>query len=87
MTSKNLQKLVFSKGEKGEGPSEIFLHFTGALCLRAVKRWCKMIRETGSIELSTSPDRSPIIRMQESIKKVKDRLNQKKKSIHQKISF
>ena len=49
MKSKDLQKLVLSKYEKGEGPSEIFRHLNDALCLRTVKRWCKMIRETGSI--------------------------------------
>ena len=46
-----------------------------------------MIRETGSIELSTSPDCSSIIRMQESIKKVKDRLNRKKKVSIRKSAF
>ena len=51
MKSKDLQKPVLSKYEKGEGPSEIFRHLNGALCLRTGKRWCKMIRETGSIEL------------------------------------
>ena len=42
MKSKDLQKLVLSKYEKGEGPSEIFRHLNGALCLRTVKRWCIM---------------------------------------------
>ena len=69
MKSKDLQKLVLSKYEKGEGPLEIFRHLNGALCLRTVKRWCKMICETGSIELSTSPGRSRTIRTKESIKK------------------
>ena len=79
MKSKDLQKLVLSKYEKGEGPSEIFRHLDGALCLRTVKRWCKMIREAGSIELSTSSGRSRTIRTKKSIKKVKHRLNRKKK--------
>ena len=86
MNSKDLQKLVLSKYEKCEGPSEIFRHLDGALCLRTVKRWCKMIRETSSIELSTSPCRSRTIRTKESIKKVKHRLNPKKKSDQPKIS-
>ena len=86
MKSKDLQKLVLSKYEKGEGPSEIFRHLNGALCFRTVKRWCKMIRETGSIELSTSPGRSRTIRTKESIKKVKHRLNRKKESDQPKIS-
>ena len=86
MKSKDLQKLVLSKYEKGEGPSEIFQHLNGALCLRTVKRWCKMIRETGSIELSTSPGRSRTIRTKESIKKVKHRLNRKKKVTSRKLA-
>ena len=86
MKSKDLQKPVLSKYEKGEGPSEIFRHLNGALCLRTVKRWCKMIRETGSIELSKSPGRSPTIRTKESIKKVKYCLNRKKKVTSRKLA-
>ena len=86
MKSKDLQRLVLSKYEKGEGSSEIFRHLNGALCLRTVKRWCKMIRETGSIELSTSPGRSRTIRAKESIKKVKHRLNRKKKVTSRKLA-
>ena len=86
MKSKDLQKLILSKYEKGEGPSEIFRHLNGALCFRTVKRWCKMIRETGSIELSTSPGRSRTIRTKESIKKVKHRLNRKKKVTSRKLA-
>ena len=86
MKSKDLQKLVLSKYKKGEGSLEIFRHLNGALCLRTVKRWCKMIREAGSIELSTSPGRSPTIRTKKSIKKVKHRLNRKKKMTSQKLA-
>ena len=86
MKSKDLQKLVLSKYEKGEGPSEIFRHLNGALCLRTDKRWCKMIRETGSFELSTSPGWSRTIRTKESIKKVKHRLNWKKKVTSRKLA-
>ncbi|CAF4105035.1 unnamed protein product, partial [Rotaria magnacalcarata] len=84
--SKDLQKLVLSKYEKGEGPSDIFRHLNGALCLRTVKRWCEMIRENGSVELSTSPGRARTIRTKESIKKVKNRLNQKKKVTSRKLA-
>ena len=86
MKSKDLQKLVLSKYEEGEGPSEIFRHLNGVLCLRTVKRWCKMIRETGSIELSKSSGRSPTIRTKESIKKVKHCLNRKKKVTSRKLA-
>ena len=86
MKSKDLQKLVLSKHEKGGGPSEIFRHLTGALCFRTVKRWCKMIREIGSTELSASTGRSSIIRMKELIKKMKDRSNLKKKVTSRKLA-
>ena len=86
MKSKDLQKLVLSKYEKGGGPSDIFQHLNGALCLRTVKRWCKMIRETGSIELSTSPGRARTIRTKESLQKVKNRLNRKKKVTSRKLA-
>ena len=85
--SKDLQKLVFSKYEKGEGPSEISWHLNDALCLRTVKRCCKMIHESGFIELSTSPGRLPTIRTKELIRKVKDRLNRKKKVISQRLTL
>ena len=87
MKSKDLQKLVLSKYEKDEGPSEIFRHLNDTLCLRTVKRWCKMIRKTGSIELSTSPGRSRTIRTKESIKKVKHRLNRKEKVTSRKLNI
>ena len=87
MKSKDLQKLVLSKYEKDEGSSEIFRHLNDALCLRTVKRWCKMIRKTGSIGLSTSPGRSRTIRMKESIKKVKHRLNRKEKVTSRKLNI
>ena len=45
-----------------------------------------MIRETASIELSTSPGRSRTIRTKESIKKVKHRLNRKKKVTSRKLA-
>ena len=79
MKSKDLQKLALSKYEKGDSPSDIFRHLNGAVCLRTVKRWCKMIRETGSINLSTSPGRPRTARTKESIRKVKDRLRRPRK--------
>ncbi|CAF4432281.1 unnamed protein product [Rotaria magnacalcarata] len=55
MKSKDLQKLVFCKYEQGDGPTKIFRDLNGFVGLRTVNRWCKMIRGTGSIQLSTSP--------------------------------
>ena len=61
-------------------------YLNGALRLRTVKRSCKIICEIGSIELSTSLCHSPIIRTKQSIKKVKDRLSQKKKVPSRKLA-
>lgn len=79
MKSKDIQKLVLSKYEKGEGPSEIFQHLNGTVSLITIKRWCKMVRETGTIQLSKSPGRPRTVRTKESIRKVKTRLNRKRK--------
>ena len=45
-----------------------------------------MIRETDTIELSTLPGCSSIIRTKESITKVKDRLNRKKIVVSRKLA-
>ena len=42
--------------------------------------------ETGSIELSTLPGRSPIIPSKKSIKEVKNRLNRKRKATSRKLA-
>ena len=45
-----------------------------------------MIGESGSIELSTSPESSPAIRVKKWIKRVKGRLNRKKKATSRKVA-
>ena len=78
MKSKDIQKIVSSKYEKGEGPTKIFRDLNGAVGLRTLKRWCIMLRDTGSIELSSSPGRPRIVRTKGTITKVKNRLQQNK---------
>ena len=78
MKSKDIQKIVSSKYEKGEGSTKIFRDLNGAVNLRTLKRWCIMLRDTGSIELSSSPGRLRIIRTKGTITKVKNRLQQNK---------
>ncbi|CAF3956530.1 unnamed protein product, partial [Rotaria sp. Silwood1] len=55
MKSKDIQKLVLSKYEKGQDSLEIFHHINGTVSLITIKRWCKMGRETGTIQLYKSP--------------------------------
>ena len=49
MKSKDLQQVVFRKYEDGDSLTKIFRDLNGSLGLATIKRWCKMIRETGSI--------------------------------------
>ena len=79
MKGEDLQKLVLYKYEKGEPLTKIFQDFNGFVSSRTIRRWCKMVRETGTINLSHSLDRSRIIRTKEMIQKVKKRMKCKKK--------
>ncbi len=78
MKSKDLQKVVFRKYEDGDGPTKIFHDLNGSLGLNTIKRWCKIICDTGSIQLSTSPSAPRFARTSKTIEKVKHKLDQKK---------
>lgn len=78
MKSKDLQKLVFSKYENGDGPTKIFQHLSGTISLPTIERWCKSIRDTGSINLSKPTGRPKTIRTKAAIRKVKHRLEHRK---------
>jgi transposase len=71
MKSKDLQKAIFRKYEDGDGPTKIFRHLNGSLGLNTMKRWCKMIRDTGSIQLSTPPGGPRFAQTSKTIQKVK----------------
>ncbi|CAF2101408.1 unnamed protein product [Rotaria magnacalcarata] len=77
MKSRDIQQIVFSKYAKGEGPAKIFRDQNGAAGFHTVNRWCKIIRDTCSIELSSPPGRPRIVRTPETIQKVKHRLQEK----------
>ena len=81
MKSKDLQKLVLSKYQKGEPPAKIFEDLNGAVSSRTIRRWCAMARRAGSINLLHSPGRPRIIRTKGMIQKVKNRMKRKKVSI------
>ena len=74
MKSKDLQNIVISKRQNGDGPTKIFRDLSGGLCLKTVKRWCKMIDQTGTISTNRSPNCPRIIRTSATIEKVKNRL-------------
>jgi hypothetical protein len=86
MKSTDLQKFVLLERENDGGPTKIFRDLIGGLCLRTLKRWCKMIDETGSIDLSSPTGCLHIIRTPTAIRKVKHRLNGRKRISARKLS-
>ena len=81
MKSKDLQQVVFRKYEDGNSPTQIFRDLNGSLGLATIKRGCKMIRKTGSIQLSTPPGGPRFARTSKTIQKVKHKLNQQMVSV------
>ena len=71
MKSKDLQKLVLSKYEAGQTPKKIFEDLNGAVSYRTVKRWCKMIRKTGAIDLSKPSACHRTVHTKAAIQKIK----------------
>ena len=74
MKSKDLQRIVESKYEKGDTPYIVFQDLNGGLSLSTIKRWFGMIRSTGSIDLSSPPGSTRLVRTRGSIEKVKNRV-------------
>ncbi|CAF2996750.1 unnamed protein product [Rotaria sp. Silwood2] len=72
MKSEDLQKVVALKHQNGDYRTKIFPDLNGVLGLTTIKRWCKMIDETGFINLTTSPGPLRTIRTEDAIKKVFD---------------
>lgn len=77
MKSKEIQNLVFSKFQKREQPKKIFDDLNGTVELRTIERWCKLFRETGSVDLKRPPGRPRTIRTKATIQKVKRKMNRK----------
>ena len=86
MKSLDIQKLVFSKFQNGVGPTKIFNDLNGIIGLSTVKRWCKIIKETGSINLSKPSGRPCTVRTKAAIKKVKQQLQREKNVTTRKLS-
>lgn len=79
MKSKDMQGVVLSKYEKGEAPKKIFQDLNGAVSYRTIERWCKMIRESGTIDLSRPPGCHRTVRTKAAIQKIKKRVKGGKK--------
>ena len=70
MKSKNLQNIVLSKYQNGDALTKISRHLNGGISLVTVKRWCQMIRRSGSIELFDTHAGPHIVTTKENIRKV-----------------
>ena len=86
MKSKDLQKLVLSKYDNGDGTTKIFRHLNGAIRLSAIEWWCRRIREVGTIDLVNPRGCSRTIRTKATIQKIKRRLNRQKPLSSQKLA-
>jgi transposase len=67
MKSKDLQTLVLSKYENGDGTTKIFRDLNGAISLSTIERWCRRIREVGTIDLANPRGCSRTIRTKAAI--------------------
>ena len=76
MKSKDLQKVVKTKYENGDGPAKIHRDLGGVVSKRTINLWIKMINNTGSTELSHSSDRLRTARTKVNISKAKWCLDQ-----------
>ena len=86
MISKDAQKVVLSKYEKGNGTTKIFQNLNGTINLSTIKRWCRRIRQSGSINLSKLPGRPRIIRTEGTVEKVKTPLNRRNLVLPRKLA-
>ena len=87
MKSKDLQKIVLSKYQNHDAPTEIHRDLSGGIGLRTIERWCQMIRRSGSITLSKPSGPPRLVRTKDNIQKVKNRLRRKKRVSARKIAM
>ena len=62
MKSLDLQEIVKCKHQNGDSVSKISNDLSGVISLSTIKRWVKMLDETGAIKLGKSPGRPRIAR-------------------------
>jgi hypothetical protein len=87
MKSKDVQNIVLSKCKNDQPPMKIFRDLNGAVSYRTVRRWCKMIQETGTISLNYSTDCPRLVRTKQAIKKAKNRFKGHKTISARKLAF
>ena len=87
MNSMDLQKLMLSKYEAGQTPKKLFQNLNGAVSYPTVKLWCKVIRETGAIDLSKPSTSHRIVRTKAAIQKIKRKLKGDKRTSCRKLAL
>ena len=87
MQSKDLQNVVLSRYQNGDTPTKIYHDLSGVIGLRAIKQWCQMIHQTGTINLSSLPGCPRLMRRKANIKKVKHHLHRKSRVSARKIAM
>ena len=86
MKSKDLQKLVLSQYDNADGTTKIFPDPNGAIGLSTIERWCRRIREVGTIDLGNPHGCSRTIPTKAAIQKIKRRLNRQKPLFSRKLA-
>ena len=86
MKSKDIRNIVSSKYRDGDTSTEIFRDLNDGVGLTTFKIWCQMIRQFESIKLSSLSGRRRIVRANEDIRKVKNRLRCKGRILARKLS-
>ena len=86
MKSKDIQKVVKTKYENGDGLEKIYLDLAAAVSLPTIILSIKMMNTTDSITLSSSPGCPRTVSIKAVIVKVKNRLNQKKQVSTRKLA-
>ena len=77
MKSKDMQRVLLSKYEKGDGAAKIFQDLNNTISLSMIERWCRRVRQSSSINLSKPPGCPRIIQTNQAIEKVKTPLNRR----------
>ena len=86
MKSKDFPKIVFSKRQVGDEPIEILCDLSGRLCLKTIKRWCKMVDQVGSINIGHPTGLSCILPTLSNIEKVKNRMKGRRRLSARRLS-
>ena len=79
MKSQDLRTAVKNKYENGDGPAKIFCDLGGVVSKRTINSWIRMLKTTGSVNLSYSSGRPRSVRTKVNISEVKRRLTQKRR--------